>query len=157
MLQILHYIFKNPCDPNIKVSLLYANQSTFVWSSLVSIFTFAFGIAFTKLLHLLSLNSRGWYFGSWGTGGITERIFQSIPSPLYIGSSTSWLEIFNWIRDKRNDRKILFVQWVQQGYTSFHVWSTANDQICLYCQFEGAGFHWKAMGIILIFFFKIQY
>jgi len=27
MLQILHYIFANPCDPGIKVKLLYANQS----------------------------------------------------------------------------------------------------------------------------------
>ena len=29
MLQILHFLFKNPGDPNIKVSLLYANQSKF--------------------------------------------------------------------------------------------------------------------------------
>jgi cytochrome-b5 reductase len=27
MLQILHFIFANPCDPAIKVNLLYANQS----------------------------------------------------------------------------------------------------------------------------------
>jgi cytochrome-b5 reductase len=26
MLQILHFIFENPCDPSIKVKLLYANQ-----------------------------------------------------------------------------------------------------------------------------------
>ena len=36
MLQILHFIFKNPGDPSIKVKLLYANQSKFRFFSWAS-------------------------------------------------------------------------------------------------------------------------
>jgi cytochrome-b5 reductase len=40
MLQILHFIFLNPGDPNVKVNLLYANQSKFCFGVLRFLISF---------------------------------------------------------------------------------------------------------------------
>ena len=57
MLQILHFIFKNPGDPNIQCHLLYANQST--WFHFV-LFSFVLFLATVVVRCPMLLSSSEW-------------------------------------------------------------------------------------------------